>query len=401
MRMYSSTAFRARTAAVATVALGLLGTSGNALAGDCTALPAPIYVIGASSMSPIFQKIGTALSGLTTPQTLVYQSGGSCSGVDAITMNTGITGNATYWDSTGTQQTCTFAVSQPLDVATSDVQASSCPNAMALPAGTVDQKVLAQSFVFVVPKASSATAISAQAGYFLFGFPNNGSTTYPVGSWTIPKNVITRNSSSGTAILMALALGVPLADLTDTTVFTDGKSGSGVISAVAGSTAPQSTIGIAQTSGAQTAPAGTITMLAYQHYDQQCGWTPSSTPSSTDLINVRNGHYAIWGYEHFYAPAPLTPAATAFLGWFSGSITAPGGLDINAIIAQTGGVIDCAMEVQRSSDMGPLASYAPDHPCGCFFEKNATGATACQTCQMNSDCPANAPNCTLGYCEAN
>ena len=34
------------------------------------------------------------------------------------------------------------------------------------------------------------------------------------------------------------------------------------------------------------------------------------------------------------------------------------------------------MEVTRKGDLGPLESYAPAEPCGCYFAKVATGTTS-------------------------
>jgi hypothetical protein len=148
----------------------------------------------------------------------------------------------------------------------------------------------------------------------------------------------------------------------------------------------------------------TIKVLPYQHYDQSCGWLPSSTPNTFDKINVRNGLYPLWSPVHFIAAVdgtgtPSDANAKAFIGYFTGS--PPAGIDVDAITAQVGATLDCAMEVTRTTDVGPLLPYAPAAPCGCFFEKNATGVTSCQACTTAATCPVSAPNCTKGYCEVN
>jgi hypothetical protein len=58
------------------------------------------------------------------------------------------------------------------------------------------------------------------------------------------------------------------------------------------------------------------------------------------------------------------------------------------------------MQVRREEDLGALASYQPDAPCGCYFEARATGRSACEDCDDDDDCPDDAPACRFGYCEA-
>ncbi len=145
-------------------------------------------------------------------------------------------------------------------------------------------------------------------------------------------------------------------------------------------------------------------MLAYQHTNQSCGWLPSGAPNIYDKINVRNGLYALWSPVHFIAAVdgggtPTDANAKAFIGYFTG--TPPAGIDVDALTAQAGATLDCAMEVTRTVDVGPLLPYAPAAPCGCFFEKNATGVTSCTACTSDAGCPVSATHCNKGYCEVN
>src|SRR5262245_23029512 len=55
-----------------------------ALAAPCASLPSPIDVAGSSAIRPFIQLMGTALSAQMNPVTLVYQSQGSCTGVNAV-----------------------------------------------------------------------------------------------------------------------------------------------------------------------------------------------------------------------------------------------------------------------------------------------------------------------------
>jgi hypothetical protein len=401
-----------RAGAAAAALLAVVSASGKAFAVDCTTLPSPIYAIGGSSQQPIFAKVGTALSKLTPPQTFIYQSsGGSCSGVNAIINNQPIAGNGTYWDATGAALTCTFTVSQPADLGVSGTYPTYCPGITQVPAGVGDFLGPVQSFDFIVPYQSSQSSISAEAAYFVFGFNAGASTpSYPVAPWTVPADIITRNNQSGAAIILALALNVPLADLTKAGAgfFTDGKNNAGSLNAVAGATGPaiEATLGFVSSEVAEGAPPMKVNVLAYQHKGQQCGWLPSSSSTVFDKVNVRNGHYALWANIHFLAAVdstntPTNANAKKVIGWFRDTATPPGGVDVDALTIQAGAVIDCAMEVKRTTDMGPLLPYAPAAPCGCYFTKTATGSTSCPTCNTNADCPVSATNCRKGYCEVN
>jgi hypothetical protein len=389
----------------------LLATS-PAHAGNpaCTSLPNPIYAIGGSNPQPILAKIGAALAGLTTPQTLIYQSsGGSCAGVSAVINGTGITGNGTYWNTAGTAQTCTFAVAQPADFAVSTTAATTCTGIPTpLPAGFGDFLGPIQSIDFIVPTGSSATSISAEAAYFLYGFGASTPNTYAVSPWTVPNNIITRNNQAGAAILLNLALGVPLATITasSATGFTLAANSAAVLTDVEAATPPSTGIGYVSSEVAEGAPANTIRVLAYQHFGQQCGWTPSSTPTALDKINVRNGHYVLWANVHLIAAVdgtgkPTDAAAQQFIGWLQDTVAPPTGIDIDALTIKAGATIDCAMEVKRTTDLGPLLPYAPAEPCGCYFDNVATGSTSCTSCTSNASCPVSAPNCRKGFCEVN
>jgi hypothetical protein len=396
--------------AAALIALG--SASREALAGDCTTLPSPIYAIGASAPTPIFRNLGTALSKLSSPITFVYQnSGGACTGPNAIINNVPITGNALYWDATGTQQTCTFTVAQPADFGVAGSAPTLCPGITSVPSTVGDFLGPVQAYEFFVPYQSTQTVISAEAAYFIFGFNAGASTpSYPVAPWTVPANIITRNNQSGAAIITALAIGVPLADLsrTGTGFFTDAKTNAGSVTLVSGATGPaiESTLGFASAETAEGAPPMKINILAYQHYHQQCGWLPNSSPGRFDKINVRTGHYPIWANVHFIANVdttntPTNANAKQVIGWYTGTVAPPAGVDVDTLTVQASAVVDCAMQVRRTVDVGPLLPYTPAAPCGCWFEATATKSTSCQACTTNTDCPASAANCRRGYCEVN
>jgi len=88
------------------------------------------------------------------------------------------------------------------------------------------------------------------------------------------------------------------------------------------------------------------------------------------------------------------------IGYLSGTRPAPAGLDLIKIEAQHHAVPQCAMRVMRTQEMGPTMPFAPAGACGCYYEKLATGATACKPCTVAGDCSGSAAVCSYGYCEA-
>jgi hypothetical protein len=96
----------------------------------------------------------------------------------------------------------------------------------------------------------------------------------------------------------------------------------------------------------------------------------------------------------------VKPAAGDVIGFLTGTKTAPGQLDLVFLEAQRHVVPQCAMKVKRSQEMGSTSPFAPTGACGCYYEKVANGATRCTACQRATDCPASAPICSYGFCEA-
>ncbi len=152
-------------------------------------------------------------------------------------------------------------------------------------------------------------------------------------NWGTPAKIFTRSTGSTAAIIAALGLGLPVANLSGTG--TQESSSSNMVTAVGGVSPTAGADGIGFVSGEyadgntslSTADGGagpTIKVLAYQHYGQGCGWLPSSTPNTYDKINVRNGLYALWAPVHFIAAVdgtgtPTDASAKSFIGYFTGS----------------------------------------------------------------------------------
>ena len=144
--------------------------------------------------------------------------------------------------------------------------------------------------------------------------------------------------------------------------------------------------------------------LAYQHFDQDCGYWADSDPFSFDKKNVRDGHYAIWGPLHILSKLdaqgyPLNADAKQVVGYITGTEDAPGGLDIIQVEALSHVVPQCAMHVKRTEELGPLASTQPPKSCGCYYEKLAGGTTSCMPCTNVTQCTGTATSCNFGFCE--
>ena len=146
---------------------------------------------------------------------------------------------------------------------------------------------------------------------------------------------------------------------------------------------------------------GNLRSLYLQAKGQSCGYLPDSTKNSFDKTNVRDGHYPLWGYVHFFTPVGPggvpSDAAKALVTRFSVSHLDQSLVD-NIIGASL--VPQCAMKVTRTSEVG---DFTPQNglSCGCYFDLKTTGKTSCQACQTSIDCPSSRSACNYGYCEVN
>lgn len=367
-----------------------------AAATDCASLPGATYITGSSAVKPLIAGLATALSGTTT---LVYKGQGSCTGVDAILNGTKITGTASYWDATGTEQTCNLALAgDAADVGVSDVFATTCPMVTSLPSDVGDFFGPNQVMNMVVPSASSQTMISAEAAYFVFGFGQAGMAA----PWTDETFVFQRGPTSGTQAMIAAAINVPANKWKGVMESSSGNMLSALVAA--NTTGAEKAIGILASDVADT-NRDKVKILAYQHYKQDCAWLPDSSSTAFDKLNVRDGHYPIWGPLHLLSKVdanknPVKPEAQKLVGYFTGKVATPSSVNLLDLEIGAHTVPACAMKVQRSSELGAVSAYTPDTPCGCYFDFKATGSTTCAACSKDTDCTGSANHCRYGYCEA-
>lgn len=381
---------------------GDTGTSAPAAAGDsgepqltsCSDVTNPVFVAGSSAAKPFLQRFGGNLAA-TGEMTLVYQSIGSCVGVDAIVNKTPISGTATYWAGPDDERTCALEPDTAVDLGISDVFATTCPElslVSELPSDVHDELGPVQTMGFVVPASSPETAISADAAYFVYGFGADSGFA----PFTDESTILQRNASSGTQSLIASVIGVPAARFHGLMNQASTDLLAQLVALGRNDESAAKTIGILVAGDADNNRAQ-VRLLPFQDSGQSCGYYPDSSPTSLDKQNVRDGHYPIWGPMHFLTRDP-SARTERLISYLSGT-AAIHGLDLIQVYVQSRVLPRCAMRVTRATDGGRIEAYQPANPCGCYFEKEATGSTRCQGCSTSSECPASAPQCSLGFCE--
>lgn len=378
--------------------LGLVSTTASAGEEvDCTSLPNVLIGAGGSASKPLLALVGTALNEIDDPITLVYQAPGACFGITAYVDDTPITGTASYWDAAGTELTCTLPlVGVAPDFGMLGVQATLCEGVEEIPAGITEATGPITSWSLIASNESSQTSISAEAVYFAYGF---GAAAGEADPWTVDAELYSRNATSAALIAIARAAGIPPTSFKGVDVM----SNQNMITSVSSSLNPEAALGFVSTEVADL-NRDVVHTLAFQATGQSCGYWPDATPTGFDKSNVRDGHYYLWSPYRFYAPGDggvfENPLTARFTGYFTGAEPLPTGLPLLDIVIDNGNIPECAMQVWRDDEIGPLYSRSVDGACGCYYEERATGETSCTPCETDDACGAEAPVCSYGFCEA-
>ena len=366
-----------------------------------------VVLTGSSNFPPLLGKLAPLI--LATGYTPVYQVTNSCTGVASILGSThvindpapGSSGNhAEYFQQDGTSVPCLLGPGgAPVDVGESDIFASSCSGYAGASGNTAEYLGPIQAMVFVVPGASQQQTISAQAAREVFGSGEAGDGGLP---WTDPDLYFVRNQNTGTQQMIGKAINVPPNQFwgidRGTAANVDAE-----MRVIADPTTANQAIGIISADYYDD-DRSNLKALGFEADEQECAYLPDSTQFTKDKQNVRDGHYPIWGPIHFFAAVangiPVSAGAAAFVSVVSVP-NLPQTL-LNAFIGSSL-VPTCAMEVQRSTELGPLSVYAPPFGCSCYFEATINGGSTpsgCNACATPDDCtdPAR-PACNLGYCE--
>jgi ABC-type phosphate transport system substrate-binding protein len=363
-----------------------------------------VVVGGSTAVQPFISIVAPLLAQGTPPFQIAYQPSGSCVGVDGL-FSTDPTKHvikdipgkqALLFNTDGTSVPCTFGSGTTLDVAVSDVFASSCNSSYATSDTLAEYLGPIQPMTFVVPSASSEISISSEMAHIVFGRGNSDDSAAP---WLDPTLYFVRNSGSGTQQMISRAINVDAKKW-----WGIDRGGSTKVRDQLEAVAPAKSdgaIGILSTDFADPERAR-LRILAYKGSGQICAYYPDSSQFTTDKINIRDGHYPIWGPVHFFAQVTNgvpSAAAAALVTRF----TLPR-LDkqlLDAII-KAGFVPPCAMKVQHTTEMGPLSAFSPQYYCGCYYDASVNAGTptpGCQVCNAPSDCPADKPACNSGFCE--
>lgn len=375
----------------------LLGSRPAAAEGICTEKPNVVIGTGGSASKPLLARIAPLLLQIPDPITLVYQSPGACFGITTYVDNEPITGTASYWDADGTEQTCEIPATGVIaDFGMLGIQGTLCEGVDEIPDGIGDFVGPITGWSLIVPNASSQTSISAAAVYFVYGF---GAALGQVSPWILDAELYSRSATSAALVGIALAAGIPPTKFKGIDVQTN----QAMISSLAMSTNPENAIGFVSSEVADL-NRDSVRTLAFQAHGQECAYWPDSTVTAFDKANVRDGHYYLWSPYHFYVPVDdqgviVDDLTRRFVGYFTGEEPLPAELPLLDVIIDNGNLPECAMTVWRDTEIGPLYSYAPANPCGCYYEFRATGDSSCEACVDNSGCE-DGQSCRHGFCEA-
>lgn len=379
----------------------------------CTnAGPNRIYMYGTSDFAPTLRAVQPLLSAATPSYRAIYQNASSCAGVASVFDPTkrlmtnpaaGATPNyAFYFDDNGNQVSCLLDTNgNTVDIGVSNLFAPTCNTSTATytPGTTVsDYTGPVVPFVLSVPAASTQQSISAEAAHIVFGLGGRGSMVglKDATPWIDPTYYFIRNSGAGSTVLSALLFDVPRAKFWGV----DRLSTDNLRDSMLASTEAEQSLGILSIDYSDK-NRGNLRSLYLQSKGQSSGYLPDSNKNVYDKMNVRDGHYTLWGYVHFFTPVGAggvpSDAAKAFVTRISVSRLDQTLLDsiISASI-----IPQCAMKVVRTSEEGDFAPQT-GLQCGCYFDFKTTGRSSCTPCQSSSDCPADHSACNYGFCEVN
>ncbi len=393
-----------------TLALALLATcAGPAMAQDmidCDTLPNVVYLQVGDTQEPLMKALGRALrDSAARPISIVYNTSGSCTNIEAIYTGGLLTTNPKYIPSSAEDPAWTPAMAAPvcrvraggvpLDVANSALFVSAC-NDNPAPAGIGSFSGPVQPYVFVVPSASSQTAITAEEAYFVFGFGAAGQ----VEPWTDEAFYFIRTTTKSTLLALAANIRVQGAKWKGNKL----DKSSEVVSGVNMSTSPEKTIGIL---GAEIYDKNRATMkaLAFRTFGQKYAYYPDSSPTLHDKRPTREGQYMPWSPTVYLTKTQNGVAESSNAGYVidlitSRTTTTTPDFDVLKVIAEQGLVPSCAMKVQRDREGGNLSLYSPEAPCHCKYESvvDPQAASACTTCTDDGACGGG--KCRHGFCEA-
>jgi hypothetical protein len=392
--------------------------SAGALTATIKAVPTPpmkcadagpnvIYMAGTSDFGPLLKQVTPLLMAGAPAYRPVFMGGTSCGGVDAAfdpskSLIKDVPGTQTkaanyayYFDDNGVQTSCTLdPAGNVVDIGVSNLYSTVCSSAYVagpLVAGYLGPIV---TFGFTVPAASKQESISVEAAHLVFGLGGQNPSGPNQMPWIDPAYYSIRNSGAGSTALAAELIHVPRAQFWGV----DRLSTDNIRDSLIASAAPDASIGILSIDYADKS-RGNLRVLYLQGEGQLTGYLPDSTATSLNKANVRDGHYPLWGYVHFYT-ANINGAPSVTAGAFVTRFTVPK-LDRELVDAMIDAslVPQCAMRVARETEMGAFVHNPYRYQCGCYFDFRTVGRNTCSTCKSTNDCPTTSPACNYGFCE--
>ena len=369
--------------------------------------PNVIYMAGTSDFGPLLKQVTPILMASSPPYRAIFMPGTSCGGVNtafdpAQSLIKDIPGTAAkaatyayFFDDLGTQTPCTLdPEGKTVDIGVSNLYSTVCNPAYVPSTAIAGYLGPIVTFGFTVPAASKQETISVEAAHVIFGLGGLNPAGRDMTPWTNPAYYSIRNSGAGSTALAAELIHVPRAAFWGM----DRLSTDAIRDSLIASASPDESIGILSIDYADK-NRGNLRVLYLQGEGQITGFLPDSSATALDKANVRDGHYPLWGYVHFYT-ANINGAPSAPAGTFVTRFSVPR-LDqalIDAMI-DASQVPQCAMKVARESEMGPFIHNPYKFQCGCYFDKRTKGKNACETCTTSNDCPVATPACNYGFCE--
>ena len=372
---------------------------------DCSTLQNPIYVMGSAAFQTGLKTFAVKLVTESSPTTVVSQAPGSCLGVEAISSGTLLTGTATYFNATGTAQTCNLPiVGQAADLGISDVFYESCPGLTpsTRPSTVGDFRGPVVATEIVVPQANTSQYITAQEAQDIWGC----GATAGIAPFDVAGQIFCRDANQGAQIILADGIELESGAFMGTNAISD----SGMVTDVGSSGSPQNAIGFIE-ADVYDANRATLNALAFEAFGQTLAFYADSSSGTTDRQNVRDGHYPLWGYEHLFATVdgtnkPTNPNAARLIGLITGTTSDPR-IDYVQMEGAAGLIPLCAMTVQKTDDTpGYLSRFDNSaDPCSCAYLL-ATGGTvpaSCVTCSATgadggTGCTGG-KSCHHGFCE--
>jgi hypothetical protein len=369
--------------------------------------PNVIYMAGTSDFGPLLKQVTPLLMANAPPYRVVFMPGTSCGGVNTIFDPTAVTikdipGTPTkvatyayYFDDVGTQVSCTLdPEGKTVDIGVSNLYSTVCNPSYISGAAIAGYLGPVVTFGFTVPAASQQNALSVEAAHIVFGLGGLNPSGLNASPWLDPSYYSVRNSGAGSTALAAELIHVPRSAFWGV----DRLSTDAIRDSLIASAAPEQSLGILSIDYADK-NRGNLRVLYLQGEGQISGFLPDSSETSLNKANVRDGHYPLWGYVHFYT-ANVNGAPSPAAGVFVTRFTVPK-LDRDLVDAMITASLtpQCAMRVARSVEMGPFIPNPYKFQCGCYFDFKTTGRTPCTPCATANDCPAVAPACNYGFCE--